>query len=114
MSVGAVTWAKTWTGELNRSERFLLILIADYFNDSKHYAWPSIFTLAQIMGLTERSVFRALKRLREEGLVETEARYRESGLRLTSAFYLPLYDPASEKSQSPWLASASARTSRQG
>jgi len=110
VSVKAVQWAKTWMGDLTSSERLLLMLLADYYNDAKHYAWPSVPTLAQTMGVTERTVFRCLARLKKEGLIETEKRYRASGLRDSSAYYLPHFDPLSELQSSPWKLEQLARS----
>jgi hypothetical protein len=109
MSVKAVQWAKTWVDTLSPTERLLLILLADYYNDAKHYAWPAVPTLAQTMGVTDRTVFRCLARLKDMGLVETEKRYRVSGLRDSSAYYLPFFDPLSELQESPWKLELLAR-----
>jgi GntR family transcriptional regulator len=41
--------------------------------------WPAVPTIAREIKLSEATVRRAIKDLREEGLIETEQRYRTKG-----------------------------------
>lgn len=101
MSIEAYRWAKTWfvpSCGLTSNQRFVLLLIADYYNDSKKHAWPSIKTLSDLSGISVRSVTRCLRGLELEGLIETESWFNAStGRRTQNRYYLPLFDESSVK-----------------
>lgn len=54
------------------------IYLADRANKAG-YCWPAITTMATDLHLSHATVRRALKDLRDEGLLETEQRYRTNG-----------------------------------
>lgn len=101
MSMDAYKWAKTWfvpDCELSSAERFVLLLISDYYNEAKKHAWPSIKTLSQLSGISDRTVTRCLRSLEGRGLIETESWFNAStGRRTQNRYYLPFYDPESVK-----------------
>jgi hypothetical protein len=97
MSMEAFRWALTWNG-LTSSEKFVLVMIADHYNDRAHRAWPSIARLANFTALNRTTVMRALKGLEEKGLIETEPWVRaEAGGPLNNRYCLPLFDPRSRR-----------------
>ena len=55
--------------DLSTGARFTLLLLADHFNDDKGAAWPSHDRLADIMGVSKRSVVDYMKELKEAGIV---------------------------------------------
>jgi len=99
MSNTAREWAKSWGGEITSPQKFVLLMICDYYNDEKGYAWPSIAALARDTCLNVSTVTRALRALEDKGLIETENRRKAGSRELTSNKYtLPLYaTPQDEK-----------------
>ena len=69
MSWTATKWAKTTRGHRGRSEKLVLMVLADYYDDVKGYAWPSHATLSDDCEMPVRTVQWALKRLQEDGFV---------------------------------------------
>ena len=69
MSWAATRWAKTTRGHKGRSEKLVLMVLADYYDDVKGYAWPSHATLSGDCEMPVRTVQWALKRLQEDGFV---------------------------------------------
>jgi hypothetical protein len=69
VSWAATRWAKTTRGHKGRSEKLLLLVLADYYDDVKGYAWPSHATLSDDCEMPVRTVQWALKRLQEDGFV---------------------------------------------
>ena len=49
--------------DVTRSEKLLLMVLADYHNNAKRAAWPSVKTLAEDCLMSERTVERMLARL---------------------------------------------------
>ena len=56
--------------DLNPQQRIVLILIADHVNGETGWAWMSIQRLAQYSGMKERAIQRALRGLRDAGILE--------------------------------------------
>jgi DNA-binding transcriptional regulator YhcF (GntR family) len=55
--------------DLTPHERCVLITLADRANHKTNKCWPSVGTMAQDTGVSEREVHRALKRFRALGLI---------------------------------------------
>lgn len=107
MSIHATAWAKQTsagpTGEpITRSEKLLLLCVADYFNNDRGYAWPSVDSLARETMLSTRHVRNLLVSLARKGLVEIEHRTGD-----TSRYRLPAM-PGSEVWERPVKKSAPA------
>lgn len=95
MSMDAYRWALTW-GDLKSPQKFVLVMIADHYNDDAHRAWPSVERLSHLTGLHRTSVLRAIGELEDKGLVLIEPWVRQGlGGRLNNRYCLPLYDPQS-------------------
>ena len=58
-------------GPTNQSERFILLALADYANDEGE-CWPSINGVAKKTCMTDRGVRKILRRLEEQGWLETQ------------------------------------------
>lgn len=69
MSWKASGWAKGVSG-ISRSEKLLLLILADYYNDEAKAAWPSISTLATEALMSERHVQRLLDSLAAKGVIQ--------------------------------------------
>jgi predicted transcriptional regulator len=50
----------------------VLTYLLDLFNTKRGCAWPKVATICKDLGLGERQVMRAVQRLGEFGLIETE------------------------------------------
>lgn len=92
-------WAKSWTGELTSPEAFVLLIIADHFNEKELRAWPAIDTILTVTRLKRATVFAALQRLEELGLVQVENRWGTGGRQRSNRYCLPFYDPRSTPMQ---------------
>ncbi|KQX07337.1 MULTISPECIES: helix-turn-helix domain-containing protein [unclassified Leifsonia] len=92
MSMKAFRWAKQQAG-LSSSEKFVLIMIADHYNDSWHRAWPSQATLSNETGLSVPTVKRSIRGLRTAGIVDVEP-WAMSGaaVALQNRYLLPMFD----------------------
>lgn len=72
MSIEAITWATRQTCP-NPTCKLVLFVLANYA-DEQHSCFPSEGRLAQICGITDRSVRRSLGMLENCGLVTIKAR----------------------------------------
>lgn len=99
MSMDAYRWALTWDG-LKSAEKFVLIMIADHYNERVHRSWPSIERLAKETALHRTTVMRVIRKLEENGLVEVEPWARaDQGGALNNRYCLPMYDQKSVRAQ---------------
>ena len=78
MSFDWFNWAKGQKG-LRPPEQFVLMLIADFYNEKRGYAWPSQETLAEISGYNRSTIHRACKSLQSKGLISWKKDIRSSG-----------------------------------
>lgn len=77
-----------WEAErpLSSSERLLLLLIAEHYNDDARRAWPSAERLVERSALSRATVFRALAVLESRGLVAINRTGRNN------VYSLPFHD----------------------
>ncbi|WP_435081442.1 helix-turn-helix domain-containing protein [Clavibacter michiganensis] len=119
MSIEAFKWAKTEIRRRNTKDAaadaalsppqaFVLLMLADHYNEALGRAWPSQTTLAEETSLALRSVVRAVEELRKRGLVYTEPWILNEGARrLTQRYLLPAYRPRLRPARAlPVIASA--------
>lgn len=85
-----MNWA--WQLRLKPTLKFVLMALADAADDDG-YCWPSIPTLARKTCLDDRSVQRLLKKLKNDGLVQVHARFRNDGSPTSNGYRLPLTTP---------------------
>ncbi len=69
MSWKATAWVKGVRGLPSYAARTLLYTLADYYDDERGYAWPSIQRLIDDCEMPERTVKWALSHLRELGFI---------------------------------------------
>ena len=86
MSVQAITAAFAVQG-LAPSEKLTLLALANYA-DQDGRCWPSQVTLSHDTGLSERTIWSALKKLEDAGLLERVKRRRQDGYRTSDRFTL--------------------------
>lgn len=93
MSIEALRWAmKVKAG--NGSNKLVLFLLADKYNDDYNVAWPSVQWLADHTELSRRTVQRALRDLEAAGLIIPAGVMVNGGRadHATSAYRLPIED----------------------
>lgn len=104
MSIRAFKWAKreilaraALSGEqphqvLSSAESFVLLMIADHYNDEWKRSWPSQSTLARETGLSVKTVVRSVESLRaRELLLSEEWIFNEGASRLSLRYCLPRF-----------------------
>jgi hypothetical protein len=84
LSWQATSYVKTLTiapdgSAVTRSEKLLLLILADYHNTEQKAAWPSARTLAADTLLTVRHVRRVLASVKKRGLICTSQRRHAEG-----------------------------------
>lgn len=87
VSIAAMNWA--WQLKLKPTLKFVLMALADAADDDG-YCWPSVPTLARKTCMDERSVQRLLKKLKDNGLVQVQARFRNDGSPTSNGYRLPI------------------------
>lgn len=88
----AFRWAKAQTG-LVSSEKFVLVMLADFYNDEWARAWPSHSRLAAATELSVATVKRAIASLENSGLVIVEAWVVNEGGAMPNRYLLPAHRP---------------------
>lgn len=78
MSLKWFKWAKTVSG-LSSPEKFVLICLADFFNDNLGYAYPAQETIAEFTCLNRSTINRACKSLQRKGFISWKHQHKDSG-----------------------------------
>jgi predicted transcriptional regulator len=60
-------------------ELAVLVMLIDFWWKPADMPWPAKAKLAQMLGVSEKTIQRAIKRLIDRGLIKSEARYRSHG-----------------------------------
>lgn len=93
MSLEAYKWAKSVRG-LPPLEKWLLVTIADFFNEEDHVAWPGRARLSEETGISIRQITRLLTSLNERGFIRIQRWINNAnGQNLSNRYFLPIYDP---------------------
>jgi len=79
VSAKLVGWALEQDG-LELQEKFLLVVLADHFNDQEGAAWPSQERIARIMNVSDRQVRRIQVELINKGFLEVTKRHGQSNI----------------------------------
>lgn len=69
MSTSALDHVKGLDNGMTAREKLLMMIIANYYNDSSGCAWPTVKRLAEDALLTERHVYNVINSLRAKGLL---------------------------------------------
>lgn len=89
MSWKATGYVKELTG-MSRSEKLLLMILSDYYQEEEHCAWPSISRLARETLLKERHVYKLIASLEAKGFLKVT---HQQGGRTTNRYTFPGYTP---------------------
>lgn len=94
MSWTASGWAKKVIvcpngKKITRSEKFLLLIIADYFNDQMRAAWVSVATMADDALMTKRMARYVLRSLEKKGVILTTLGGNREGKSSTNRYEFP-------------------------
>ena len=104
MSHRASAYAKTLimlpaTGKkLTASQKLLLMVLADYYNDEEKAAWPSMARLAKESLISRRHAITVLQDLAEGGVLEIEHRKAADGGNRSNRYRLIEIDPSEHTS----------------
>ena len=60
--------------------KFVLVVLADHYNDSTGECWPSVETISTITGCSRRTVLRKLKLLEQAGMIARKKRFNKTDL----------------------------------
>lgn len=60
--------------------KFTLLVLADHYNDSTGQCYPSVDTIAEIVGCNRRTVLRKLKELEQAGYIQRQKRFNKTDL----------------------------------
>jgi hypothetical protein len=95
VSLEAFKWAKT-VRDIPPMEKWLLVMIADHYSDTKGMAWPGKNLLSEETGISLRNITRLLSSLHSRGLIRIQHWINNStGQNLNNRYFLPIFDPAS-------------------
>lgn len=101
MSWRATSAAKGLRQGLTRSEKLLLLILADYHDDETDIAWPSFDTLAADSLMSRRTVIYVLQQLEHKGFLAVHKRRRQDGRQDSNAYEL-LFLKAQSANFAPW------------
>lgn len=87
MSVEASAWA--WKQSVPPYPKFVLLALADWYNELESCAWPSHAKLSEKVGISRRSVQRSLQWLKDNQLVVPEARFKNNK-QISNRYRLPI------------------------
>lgn len=89
MSYKAMDWVEAVRG-IHPVERIVLLVLAKRAN-TQNQCWPSIATITEAADVGRRSVFRALEKLQDMGLLQVSARQSEGGRSRSNMYTLNLH-----------------------
>ena len=73
--------------ELSQTSRFIFAILCTFANFQNRNCWPSIKTVAELSGYSERTVNRAYNELEQRGVIKRTARFNENG-RTSSDYFI--------------------------
>jgi hypothetical protein len=99
MSFSALKHAKDLTQDpggkiLRPTEKLVVILLADCYDEQKGCAWPSARRLAKISCLHISSCRKILARLHTRGVIEMRSRVKENGAKTTNEYRFCGFSPS--------------------
>ncbi|MDD5543878.1 MAG: helix-turn-helix domain-containing protein [Acidobacteriia bacterium] len=80
------SWIPNWLlerSEINSTAKLLYSRLCQYTGREKNHCWPSRKTLAEALGISVQRVDRAIKNLKDHGLIEC----KQDGIKETSKYY---------------------------
>lgn len=85
---------------LDAFEKLVYLALLSRANE-EGFAWPSMPTLAEDAGCSERTVQERLRRLSERGLVGIEKRFREDGSPTSNLYRVEVFRPRNSRTTPP-------------
>ena len=89
MSVAALAWAFEQCEGITATEKLVLLSLADHA-DVDGQCWPSKKRLAEKSMCDPKTVQRALKKFRDNGMIRVEERFRNDGTQTSNRYFLNL------------------------
>lgn len=97
MSWYATGWAKRTRGHRSAGQKLVLLILGDYYDDEKGFAWPSQKTLAADCQIPERTVRYHLTNLEQQGFLtclQKGNQHQPSRYELHTTVFAPTCEPA--------------------
>lgn len=82
----------SWEQQLGPVPKLVLMALADNADDHG-YCWPKLRTIASKCCVSERTVQRTIKELRDSGLLSKNARYDHTGRQVSNGYTLQISGP---------------------
>lgn len=101
MSWRATAAVKEITEGLTRSEKFLLLILADYHNAETGQCDPTLKRLGRDALMTERAAQIVIKSLEEKGFIQVETRWKPDGGYDSNQYWLTFADQGGGEMISP-------------
>jgi len=106
MSIEAINWCRDLRG-LRGTEKSVLHVICDRYNDQLGYAWPSISRIGKEAGWSDRTVSRALRHLEMYGYIASYRQvYAIDDSPASNRYYLPAFGPPPPRGTVFWVGGA--------
>jgi len=70
--VGNDARQRAWAHAATGNNRLFLLAIAEFIQDGRHTCWPSVSTLADMVGVSDRQIQRIARALEEQGAIVSE------------------------------------------
>ena len=103
MSITAMNWCRELRG-LKGTDKSVLHVICDRYNDELGYAWPSIARISRESGWAERTVSRSLRNLEKHGYISSYRQfYAFDESPASNRYYLPVFGPAPPRGKVFWV-----------
>ena len=103
MSIDAMNWCRDLRG-LKGTEKSVLHVICDRYNDDLGYAWPTINRIAIESGWSYRTVSRCLRTLEMHGYIASYRQfYAHDEKPASNRYYLPVFGTLPPRGKIFWV-----------
>jgi len=103
MSIDAMNWCRELRG-LKGTEKSVLHVICDRYNDDLGYAWPTISRIAMESGWSYRTVSRCLRYLEMHGYIASYRQfYAHDEKPASNRYYLPFFGTLPPRGKVFWV-----------
>ena len=103
MSITAMNWCRELRG-LKGTDKSVLHVICDRYNDELGYAFPSISRIAKETGWAPRTVTRSLRKLEAQGYIASyRQKYANDESPASNRYYLPVFGGIPPRGKVFWV-----------
>jgi DNA-binding transcriptional MocR family regulator len=103
MSITAMNWCRELRG-LKGTDKSVLHVICDRYNDELGYAWPTIARISNESGWSERTVSRSLRNLEIQGYIASYRQiYAIDDSPASNRYYLPIFGAIPPRGKVFWV-----------